>query len=974
MLFENNGVIYFENDYFRVSISKNDGTVEELFNKMSNENALGKSDTPWFTYLLGKDDEPIKPKKLEIEASKLKVTYENNIVAFYIIEVKKTYFSVTLDSEIPDTVNGVVLCELTTDAPWELDNPDAYGLSGIAMTTTVDNNYVPGGEFKKVMGTTFTYLGVELRGSKLGVAFSRMTEHREHLKTITDDIDPKKGITSTHGGAYTCECKDLYGDYVLLGSGLTPETVDETIELCKKYSVEQIDMHQGGGTFVQGDFNFLCARTPEEIENNTFIPASVFKERIADKIAPSGIQLGLHTYSSLVVWFCERVTADPKWQKQIVTIPDTWTVNGTLNENDVDIRTKEDASNCIVLLGPNASRCPYNNIHTRYLLIDEEIILINEEPGKDGFINVERGQCGTKPAVHKDGTVIRQLCGWYGMFQPIPLSGLFYYMAEETARAYNEGGYEMIYLDGLESFNREPFIDKRISYYVYAEFIRTIVSNCKKPPLIEYSSFLPCLWAARGRGGAVDHARRAYKQQKIEHLKGQSKFLNCFYTATAGWFNYCPDKDMQFKDTTIRTMYRDDLDHMGSLCIAYDFGTVCQPFSKAVIEDKTRLADNFYYYGTYTCLREAGYFAPEVRKAVGDFNKEFKLFKQEDGSWAFKEMKYLKHKIYDVSEPNFVVRKHTNSFGEQKPFIRIEQRYSTNGKNGFTLFSFDESKPVDQLVGRNVFEPVDITGKTAFKIKVHGNGSESDALMISIASPSFTAVGHYDYFIPVNFTGWKEIILLETNNADYEGYSFEDVPVTGSHTFRQDVLFNQVNQVQLAICGKCEGVRIGDLVAYTPTDAPAKAPQITIGNETISFDAELHGGDFIEYYPEENKAYLNYYTQIYDNSGYSISDELKKDNEAQPEEDKLRQTTSEEADSHGKWLDDEAHVKEISFTGSVTVPEGDFSYSYKAEPLTKLTTRAQVVIGLSGKVVANPSDWTAPEIDMPENIEKVTLY
>jgi hypothetical protein len=57
---------------------------------------------------------------------------------------------------------------------------------------------------------------------------------------------------------------------------------------------------------------------------------------------------------------------------------------------------------------------------------------------------------------------------------------------------------------------------------------------------------------------------------------------------------------------------------------------------------------------------------------------------------------------------------------------------------------------------------------------------------------------------------------------------------------------------------------IDDLVAYTPADAPVKNPSVTIGGSTLTFNVELHSGDFVEYFPEFNQAYHNYFAPLYD--------------------------------------------------------------------------------------------------------------
>ncbi len=296
IVYESASSLFFENSFVKIVIDKHNGVVTSLYNKMNNEEAIGESDNPWFTYLYDANGNKNAPKDITTDGTSLFVTYENDIKATLDIEVKEFYFSVTLMTALPETAYGIVVCNLTTNAEWELNNPNAFGLSAVPMTTTLDISYRPGGENKTARAFTYAFLEGDIRGSKVGVAFSRMTEHRDHLKAITDDIDPKRGITSKHGGAYAYDNSDIYSDYVLLSSGLTPETAEDTIKLCQEYNVEQIDMHQGGGTFVQGDFDFWCARTPEEQENKTFIPASLFKQRVSDKVKSRYSALAPHLF------------------------------------------------------------------------------------------------------------------------------------------------------------------------------------------------------------------------------------------------------------------------------------------------------------------------------------------------------------------------------------------------------------------------------------------------------------------------------------------------------------------------------------------------------------------------------------------------------------------------------------------------------------------------------------------------------
>ena len=75
------------------------------------------------------------------------------------------------------------------------------------------------------------------------------------------------------------------------------------------------------------------------------------------------------------------------------------------------------------------------------------------------------------------------------------------------------------------------------------------------------------------------------------------------------------------------------------------------------------------------------------------------------------------------------------------------------------------------------------------------------------------------------------------------------------------------------------------------------------------FNAELQGGDYIEYDPLTSKALL------YHNS--------------------------------------EERVEEITFSGALTIPTGDFKATYSAEALTDALVRARLVFGFAGKEITN---------------------
>ncbi len=929
--------IEFSTNTLKVSLSTKDGRVVSLTNLIDGKEILrSKPDVPWFSYILLEDETIIKPKSLSLNRENIRFVYDNDAWAEFSVEIFDKYFTLTLaDSDIPETCASLAFGVLSAEYYWAMNDEKSYALSLVTMTTSAIVNMYPAASNKETFARVPTDVGINYKNAKVAITFSYFGEQREVLKRVVDAIDPRYGLANTNGGPYILDSENAFGDYVISSGGITPDTAEETGRILQGLSVDQINYHQGTNTFIQGDFNFVGSRTEEEKANDTFIPPSVFKERIADKVAKYGVHFSLHTYSSLIDSRAHSILANPKWQKQLCYEKITYTLKNDVDAECTAVLTAENAGNFEITPYRNM---PRGNAHSAYIIIDEEIIRIMKND-ETGFTEVMRAQCGTKAVPHKKGSTIKQLLGWYGMFQSKPLSELFYYVAEQTAHAYNEGGFRMIYLDGFESLMKSAqFSDPRIRHYAYAEFVRTILLHCKIPPLMEFSTMVCSLWAARGRWRAVDVAITQYKRFKLNHMQTQKACLKFFYTATLGWFNTAPDAPRELKNTVAKTMFRDDLDQMGSFGIAYNFGTVYHRYSPENYNAPTKLYDNAYYYNTYSRLRKANYFAPEVREAIKDENYEYKVFKQDDGTWAMKQMRYFKNRIYDMADDTFITGKANNVFKAQTPFVRIEQRYSTLSEDEKLLLSIDETKPITDAAHVHKIEEINISKNQVLKVKVCGNGGNG-AILITLRSPDEASDARHDFYIPLNFKGWREFVLVDNDNGDTDGHEFEGIDTSDIvfECYRSTAALHRIHSVQISVDGDVEGVKIGDIRCYKLVDAPSKNPSVTIGDSNITFKTELHSGEFVEYYPEFNKAYYNYYEFTYDDDG--------------------------------NYKSDRALIREIDFEGTLALPEGEFEYTYDAEPLTDAPLRALVAIGASGKVFANPADWKAPEVDVDKYYE-----
>lgn len=953
---ETDDTIYFENNYAKITLSKANAKVIEILNKTTGTDVSANSIVPFFATAKSKSGLTFSPKSAEIVDGRLRIVFGNGTEAYFIVEEHDTFFTVELDSDIPISLASISFGRLGIAGAFSNSAPDTYRLSAMPMDTRVHNAYSPGGASKATAGSVSETLRVDAVGSKLGIAFARfgglgtgedIGEHRSALQDITDKINPEKGITSTMGGAYTFETPMLYEDYVITQQ-VTLDTLDDAIETAKRFSIEIFDLHQNNySTFRQGDFRFYASA--EEGEGTT--DGATFKEKIAVPVHKAGLKLALHTYAAGVKPGCTGILSDPKWQKQFVYNDNVYILKDALDATDDSVWLTIEGTTENLKYPPYRSAAdgavPYDTIYTAYFLVDEEIISIAYQSSttfvKENSFKVYRAQCGTKAAYHAPGAEVKQFLGIHQCLQPIPGSDLFWHIADLTAKAYNEADFDMIYLDGQEGFTRFSK-DSENNYYYYAEFTRRIVSQCIKKPTLESSAFSGTnMWAAGGRYGAVDLVTRAIKKHKIGHYEAYGKAtVNSYFTGTLGWFGFNTDGGALYKNAVSKTLFRDDMDYMGSAAIASNLSMVLNGFTPSTFTGaltESKLVENYNYYGVYSRLRKGGYFSPKVREELLNGEYEYKLFKQKDGSYAFREMKYVDLKVFDMDSYNSTTA--NNPFAAETPFVRIEQRYSTLGENAITLVDMDNTAQVASNT-YTVSPALDLSSNMALKVNVYGNG-QNGAILISLYSSA--AGGRADYFVPTSHTGWKEFVLMEVDNNDYTGYSFSGIETIWSNweTYGATISHKDIYKVKVTTSGTVTGAMMDDILACTHVDAPATNPSVTIGGSTITFydtnytDVKIHSGEYIEYYPEYHKAYLNYYEKTYDDNGV--------------------------------WNGNKAHTKEIKFriTGDTfIVPNGAFSFSYNATNEGTAPLRAKVKLGLRGKIIANPADWEVPEINMGE--------
>jgi len=885
-----------ENKHFQITIEKNSGRLTKFINLYTGEDIKANASNPQFIYLTNDAGNKVSPTRLETDGNRIKVTFKGGAVVYLIVDVEDDYMTFEIDSEVPSAYKKVTFANISINNTVS-DNPNAFRLSFMGMTAwvnPVEKGYNASGKVCYAHAETQYASGT--MGAKIGVVFSKQVDNVKFLQKVSDAIDRSVGLATKTGGPYAMEAEGNFGDYVII-TALNPDTLDKTIELMKEMDIDQYDFHQSPNTFRQGDFYFYNTETGTARE---------FYDKYGKKFDDAGIDTGLHTYAYYINPSATSLLSDPKWQKDLETLDDVYTLRGNLSKFKAQIKTEEDATGFDLTVASF-----YKN--TRYILIDNEIIYVGKGT-TEGFINCHRAQCGTVATAHEAGAKIYHLSGYFTLFCPKMGSNLFYHVADLTAKAYNDGGFSMLYLDAIDGINKHLKAGEEKWYY-YQMFVQRILSQCKDDPIVEMSDGAPQEWNVRGRRGAWDTTAHGIKKSIDAHVNNNKLSILNNQTTTLGWFSFFPDQNPTsgMKNTIEKTIFFDDIDYLGTQALIYDMSMVYTPFSVKDVKDNPFYYRNvIYYVNLYTKLRKSHYFKDETLKKVKDIGGEWKVIEKDDGEYAFLQMYYSQANLGNYTD-NYTF-KANNPFASQKPFIRIESRYSATLENPVTLTKFDENKMLEEQIITK-FCALDMRENMVMRVKIKGTGVDGDALLISLQTNLVSSSsGRTDHFIDLDYDGWREFILLDADNAEYDTdkYEFDGIDINGAgySTYRFIPGYSNINKVVVrANTISATKAQIGEFTTYKQDEAPVTNPTVKVGLQTLTFNTTVKGGEYIELDQNTGKAFL------YHNA--------------------------------------EQTIEEITYTGSITAPSGKFDVVYSANAQTTAPVRARITLGFAGQEITN---------------------
>jgi len=672
---------------------------------------------------------------------------------------------------------------------------------------------------------------------------------------------------SNVGGPWALDSPANKGSYLFNFGDMSESTVDSWIQLARDLGINQIDFH-GGGSFRFGD----CRPNPK-----TYPKGYASLKAVIDKLHTAGIKAGLHTYAFFMAKECPWVTPVP--DKRLAKSA-TFTLAGDIAADAVMVPVVESTQNESATTG-------FFVRNSATIQIDDELITFTDAAKSPpyGYTGCKRGVLGTTATPHATGAKVHHLKECFGLFVPDGDSTLYTEVAAKTAEAYNECGFDMIYLDALDG---EDIVGGWQNAWHYgSKFAFEICKRLKKPAIMEMSTFHHHLWYVRSRMGAWDHPTRSHKKFIDIHCEANRGLLRQFLPGHLGWWAVKTWTGPQGDPT-----FADDIEYLCCKCIGTDVGFSIMGVSPGSLRPGSvyqRLAGIMRQYEE---LRHANYFSPTVKARLAEAGKEYTLERDDEGKWRFRQAIYAKHKVDGINGgPNIWTT--GNPFGPQPLRIRIETLMGAgpyDAPDNPTLIDFADSKALPERAaaggvsldvattteqvkagkcsgvltvsnagkvaprgswakaGKIFNPPTDLTGHQGLGLWVHGDG-QGEVLNLQLTGSPHISHGIADHYVTVDFTGWRYVELIEPEGERHAQFEW---PYGNIYSiYREHVNYHSVQTLSLW----CNNVPANGKVSclLSPVRAiPLKAitlknPAIEIDGKRIVFPITMESGHYLEF-------------------------------------------------------------------------------------------------------------------------------
>lgn len=760
----------------------------------------------------------------------LTINFSDNTILELLVKEHENYITFTIQSISREDFLAVSFVNIQLDT----ESNDFYG-SMLGMTLSTRMHEHPG-DNRMLIASAYPHIGLYSTKrspypAKAAVIGAPKYALRDIEKLVLEEIPDGEIPKSSKGGPYADSVsEEAKGIYSLFIKTVNMDNIEKAIADMKRFNIKQVNLHHYGH-YIQGDFRY--------IEDDFTNGKEEFKS-VVDRFHEEGILVGLHTYAFFLSTKSTYVTPIP--HPDLDTLRE-FTLAESFDETAVIVKVCESTYGV-------TSEEGYILVNSPYLWIDDELIKFTKV--EDGSFDIcQRGAYGTIPTAHKKGARVRQLKQYFFLPSARVGSELFYEIARNTARIYNESGADLFYLDALDGsfiLDGEDYV-----WYHAMDFIREMFRFLERDPVFDccYNPQYTGSWFVRSRYGAMDEPLNAHRQYFDAHVKyNVETAIRMGITPELGWVNLYPHVGESEKQWQNDPLYAEDLEY---LC-AKAFATNA---SLAFFE-------NFREYGNLPCSEEY----VEILQKYASFRHECsatdetRVYLSQSGNAAYlKEgVLYQAKNCYGILErsgDSFFV---DNPFVGQRPTLRIEFLCAAgdyDDPKGVTLCEFSKEETLKNQSFRFDY-PISSCGNRGLGVWCNGDGSGA-IVCIKLRNLSANQQRSGEHFIRVNFDGWRYFAFYENQNGilpieewprmDVTYRTYNELQKFYGH-YRVKLNYDMIDGVDIVVKGS-DNIFLKPIRLVPHIKTVWKKPTIILGNSLLTVLTDLYA-ESVLYFNGEN--------------------------------------------------------------------------------------------------------------------------
>lgn len=773
----------------------------------------------------------------------------SGVEADYKIIAKDHYIIVELANVVGQGIEEFKLLQLKTFRLFNSGNiiaarwNDRFTVCLMALKNSVNSQLE---QTNAISSSVYPQFGMQ--GAKVALIAVPTSQFLEVVREVEKD---NALPASTIGGHWSKESPDNRTNYMF--TDLCESNADATINYAKMGGLKYILIQRYACSSTLGSYPINTTYYPKGEEG--------LREVVA-KCHAAGLKVGIHMLTALV----------SKDDSLVHPRPDTRLLKKEEGVLDADLEVG--ASNTPMKLdvkpAPNDALQKKGQREAVDLQVDDEIVHC------DNFIagrpsvwkNCSRGYANTKVSYHRAGAKVYSLVERYGCYLVDLRTSLKDEVADRVAGIVNRCGFDMIYFDGAEaSSGNGP------AWYWMGQQEISIWNKIKRDVLIQASGMTHWTWHLVARSACDDYAAIAQLLylDKRKLVKRNALSQN-FLPAELGWCGLlleAPDH---------RATLPEEVEQDGMRMLGYDVPlSIETDFNR--LKNNGRSEEMLKQLAVLDKLRSSRKVPPQVLARLragywrltdgGGKMRLSPLYLQTDKLNLPREVE-----IDNAGPPQPLTLRVRALPSQAKanetgniPLIRtdnqMELRIPASAPDDSVVASIPLSEPSGRQTSNEYKSkgpgnapigraPIDLQRHRGLAVTLDVKGRTTDgASSWPVLNVQLQSVGtmYRDYYVDVNFSGEKTIIIPGTNVERL----FDDLQPMSYGVFNSvyNFDFSKIVSVNFRWMRRPVGdgfsCAVKSVVALAETDNPVNNLRISLGGKSLSIPAEIATGNYVEF-------------------------------------------------------------------------------------------------------------------------------